>query len=669
MITIQGTIENLRAAEQLKQQILEIWPDLENDKEDRVLIHSGAYMPLGDVEDIDLVLIGLFKKEREIEPTWIKEFKGEKDSAKNLKKIKVHSFCIAIECKKKDSKSVRVNGTEVEVQIYGDWKSATHQNHQQRYALKNSLAREKIDLFITRSVFLTHNTIKHFESQNNINYQAHFQDHTFGDMIQRIMTFRKIEYVDGKKTTAIVRAKIGVFQHDFEEHIEKVFDSELFTIFEPTAIDRRKMESIKKIRAEDNHRKKWLEDIGKKQIVFRGRGGTGKTVFMFHIAYKKSTQEEKRSLILTYNHALITELKRLRMILQVGASDQGIKIDSVMSFMHKIWKKVFIDEKFSIFKYEKHIEDLVQFMKNNRDEFDACVYNLMTKFSDSFDFDHIFVDEGQDWFQSEVDILRHIYGHKNIVVAHGVAQLTRNFYEGKSREVSWQRGLPKSENQQHLLKRALRMKSKLAEFVIGLNEELGGYELEMEPNNTKEDEHDDQRVGGSIVVVEGDFFKDKKLNDQILSQSKKLGNENIDSLYCCSKNIKDKVNPVEKLREAGYLVWNGADEKERREIIKSNDTLRLVLFESCRGLEGWSVINLGFDDLWDQIYQKELKRAKSYSTDPEGEALIVARNWLLIPATRAIDTLILQIESKESKIGKHLHSMNEKGFIDDWIKA
>ena len=143
------------------------------------------------------------------------------------------------------------------------------------------------------------------------------------------------------------------------------------------------------------------------------------------------------------------------MILQVGASDQGIKIDSVMSFMYKIWKKVFIDEKFSIFTYEKHIEDLVQFMKNNRDEFDACVYNLMTKFSDSFDFDHIFVDEGQDWFQSEVDILRHIYGHKNIVVAHGVAQLTRNFYEGKSREVSWQRGLPKSENQQHLLNSVL----------------------------------------------------------------------------------------------------------------------------------------------------------------------------------------------------------------------
>ena len=88
MITIQGAQDNLRAAEQLKQQILEIWPDLENDKEDKILIHSGVYAPLGDVEDIDLVLIGLFKKDREIEPTWIKEFKGSKDSANNLKKIR-----------------------------------------------------------------------------------------------------------------------------------------------------------------------------------------------------------------------------------------------------------------------------------------------------------------------------------------------------------------------------------------------------------------------------------------------------------------------------------------------------------------------------------------------------------------------------------------------------
>tara|TARA_Y100001935_G_C17299110_1_gene508012 strand:+ start:261 stop:2252 length:1992 start_codon:yes stop_codon:yes gene_type:complete len=663
MINIQGVQQNLQAAQILKQQILEIWPDLETHKEDKILIHSGANMPAGKVEDVDLILIGLFKKPREIEPSWIKQTKEE---AENLKKIKVNSFCIAIECKNKDASMIRIKGTQVYVKnnFFGKANhNATEQNNNQRYALLESLKKEGIKgVFVSRSVFLTHNTLSQFKGRNNIQHLAQLSDSSFADMLQRTMLLRPILFTNTEKTEALVAARATWEDENYYlKMVEKIFYSDLFTTFEPTAIDRRKMESIKQLRAEDKHRKKWLDDIGKKQIVLRGRGGTGKTVLMFHMAYKKCIEEGKRSLILTYNKTLIAEMKRLRMLLQIGSGDEGLQINSVMSFIYRIWRECCEDHPLFLEKYDENLDEIMNLIKNDKHKFEEHILRLMEKRPEYFDFNYVFIDEGQDWRQKEVEILRSIYGHKNIIVAHGIAQLTRDFLDMKTREVNWEKNVPVQEYQLHPLKRALRMKSKLADFVIGLNEELGGYPLDMEPNSS--------RKGGNVLVIEGDYFKDNDINEKILINSNKLGNENIDSLFCCSHKVKKKINPVEKLRNFDYEVWDGSDEEDKKSFPRSNDVLRFVLFEGCRGLEGWSVVNLGFDDLWEQIYEKELERAKSYSTDPEGEALITARNWLLIPATRAIDTLVLQIESKESKIGKHLYSMKEKGFIDDWIKA
>tara|TARA_Y100000816_G_scaffold276209_1_gene245167 strand:- start:435 stop:2423 length:1989 start_codon:yes stop_codon:yes gene_type:complete len=662
MINIQGVQENLQAAQILKKQILEIWPDLESHKEDKILIHSGANMPAGEVEDVDLILIGLFKKPREIEPSWIKQTKEE---AKNLKKIKVDSFCIAVECKRKDTSMVTIKGTEVWVKNNFKEKQADHnatrQNDKQKVALMKSLTIEGIRIFVSRSVFLTHNTLSQFEGRNNIQHLAQFSDSSFADMLQRIMLPRPIIFNNPEKTQALITARVKYNEDNYLEMVERAFYSDLFTIFEPTAIDRWKMESIKQLRAEDKHRKKWLDDIGEKQIVLRGRGGTGKTVLMFHMAYKKCIDEGKRSLILTYNKTLIAEMKRLRMLLQIGSGDEGLQINSVMSFIYKIWRECCEDHPFFLEKYDENLDEIINLIKNEKHKFEEHILKLMEKQPEHFDFNYIFVDEGQDWRQKEVEILRSIYGHKNIIVAHGIAQLTRDFLDMKTREVNWEKNVPTDEYQLHPLKRALRMKSKLADFVVGLNEELGGYPLDMEPNSS--------RKGGNVLVIEGDYFKDNDVNEEILDNSKKLGNENIDSLFCCSHKVKKKIYPVEKLRNFNYEVWDGSDDEEKKLFPKSNDVLRFVLYEGCRGLEGWSVVNLGFDDLWEQIYEKELERAKSYSTDPEGEARITARDWLLIPATRAIDTLVLQIESKESKIGKHLYSMKEKGFIDEWIKA
>ena len=249
MIVIQGVQENLKAAKVLEKQILDIWPDLEDDKDDIILIHSGANMPAGDVEDVDLILIGLFKKPKEIEPSWIKETKKE---AEKLKKIFVDSFCIAVECKDKDISMVEIRGTEVWVKKkFSDKKpnfNATRQNDKQRYALLNSLDIEGIKLWVSRSVFLSRNSLSQFKGRKNIQYLTQLKDSCFSDMLQRTMLQRSINLLNPQKTQALITARYKYDDKNYLKSVEKALHCELFSTFEPTAIDRRKMESIKKLR-------------------------------------------------------------------------------------------------------------------------------------------------------------------------------------------------------------------------------------------------------------------------------------------------------------------------------------------------------------------------------------------------------------------------------------
>ena len=52
----------------------------------------------------------------------------------------------------------------------------------------------------------------------------------------------------------------------------------------------------------------WLEDLGARRILLKGRGGVGKTVILLQMAYRAYDRSGQRSLILTFNKALVADM-------------------------------------------------------------------------------------------------------------------------------------------------------------------------------------------------------------------------------------------------------------------------------------------------------------------------------------------------------------------------
>ena len=81
----------------------------------------------------------------------------------------------------------------------------------------------------------------------------------------------------------------------------------------------------------------WINDIGNKQLLFQGRGGTGKTAILLSLAWRLWKTKGARILVLTYNRALAADMNRLLtlmgMIDEVGAP--LIKVQTVHSFLYR----------------------------------------------------------------------------------------------------------------------------------------------------------------------------------------------------------------------------------------------------------------------------------------------------------------------------------------------
>src|SRR5882672_542576 len=93
----------------------------------------------------------------------------------------------------------------------------------------------------------------------------------------------------------------------------------------------------------------------------------------------------------------------------------------------------------------------------------------------------------------------------------------------------------------------------------------------------------------------------------------------------------------------GQEVWDGTAEDIRTSYPTSVKQLRIIQYDSCRGLEGWITINLGLDAFYE--HKKSLWHPPAVSepgvfADDPAQAHLFAARWVMIPMTRAIDTLV-----------------------------
>ncbi len=643
MIQILGANEGQehRSAEKLKGEFQKIWPDLEQNSHDRLLLFVGYRIHSARVKEIDIVIVADFGEPRSIEcPSG---------------PLYVSNFVILLEVKGQDGRNVEFSGGNANVRYPDRWHSASEQSDNQLHAFKKHLKQSAIPIgYISNLILFTQ--LRHSDLPEG-NFIA--SNSTVNQILEEVLRQDNLFRRRGPKNRTLRVAT--------RENLEKL--DKKFRSIQPTPLDRKKMDRI----ASDAWRRRWLDDIGQKQVIIRGRAGTGKTIALMQLADHAFRRQNKRSLLITYNKALVADLKRLKQLMGIpnGVDGAGIEIMTIHKLIFELANDMPI-------QYTEFLDEFREIKNQICSYFDEEVFTrddldrLRHQKPRIYDFDIVFVDEGQDCPDDEVKIIRWLFGVKNIVIADGVDQYVREQSQS-NKKMGWDRSLPTNDFVRRNLKKGVRMKYNLSLFMADIAWECFGlHNWDVEPV--------DEAIGGRVLVYEGDLASRPDIFKELCSEARSEGNFPIDMLACvppsfCPRDPSgENISRVaQNYRQSGIQYWDGSSKKVRENPPTSRDQLRIVQYESCRGLEGWTVLNFGFDELWDTKFRQGI-RATSLEAeavlDPKDYARKFAGQWLMIPLSRAIDTLVINVGTEDTELKRTLKSIFAGGGHDclEWIK-
>ena len=655
MIDIFGVKEGkeFEAAAHLREQILAVWPDLAQSADDHLKIFVGLKLYGYRIEDIDLVVIGHFAKPRSFDVEY--KFYPRDGEPFIPRRAAIKNFILVIEAKSHDATGVKFDDKIVSVRYvrggHTVWEPVTEKNRQQMFEFKHYLAEHGARTYVQDLIYFSG------LRENDLPQRPH---NYFGVDA----SFERILNILGQVSAPRHHRRDVMISFGTDEVFDALFSTgfPLLQTLEPTPLDRRRMDRIVKVALPET----WLDDLGHKQVIIRGRGGVGKTVILLQMAYRAFDREHLRSLVLTYNRALVTDMRRTMALLGVPRSIEsgGICIDTVHAFIGRLMHGLGIIQNYDHFleSYEEHKNVLLEYI-NSEAVSQADIDELISMNPTDFLWDTVFVDEGQDWPTNEIEILRAVYTPQRIAVADGVDQYVRNSV------ADWSTGISREYIQPHRLTRCLRMKANLALFVIDYANALGlrGWDLEPNPDAN----------GGRVLIVEGDLARQTTIYDEVCADAAKLGNYPIDLLACVPPSLVNhevaEVSslPARVLVAADRKVWDATSMDVREHFPTDRDALRIVQYDSCRGLEGWTVINYAYDELWEYKYKQWLSTQRKQNDlfdTPEDQAKVYASRWSMIPITRAIDTLVINVSTESGPIKAALEKIQtQRSDFVSWI--
>jgi len=657
MIEIVGVGEGkeFEAAIHLRKKILAVWPNLGQHPDDHVKIFVGLKLYGHPIEDIDLLVVGHFAEPRPFDVEY--KFYPRDGDPFVPRQASIRNFALVIEAKSHDATGVRFDDKVASVR-YGRggrsaWECVTEKNRQQMFEVKKYLARSGVTrLYVQDLIFFSG------LRESDLPKRPH---NCFGIDA----SFERVLNILGQVSSPQHNNRRVIISFGADEVFEAILspESPLLQTLEPTPLDRRRMDRIAKAALPDT----WLDDLSRKQIVIRGRGGVGKTVILLQMAYRAYDRSQMRSLVLTYNKALVADMRRTMALLGVPRQIEkgGISVETVHVFIGRLMHELGIIQNYDDFleSYEKHKETLLDYIRSKTVS-QADLDELIGNNPDDFLWDVVFVDEGQDWPSNEIEILRAIYQPERIVIADGVDQYVR------SSVADWSSGIAQDRLQPRRLRRCLRMKANLAHFVSDCADALSLQNWDLEPNPDAN--------GGRVIIVEGDLTGQTAIFDQVCAEAAELGNYPVDLLACvppslvCHDEDGTYSLPGRTIRENGGIVWDASSADVREYYPTDRDALRIVQYDSCRGLEGWTVINYAFDAFYEYKYKQWLAAPQDLGGlfDTEDElASAFAAQWAMIPLTRAMDTLVINISHAPSRLKDALTKVYEQrsDFVE-WIR-
>ena len=298
------------AAEILGRLASDAYPQLERSNQIVLEIFPSVQCYGQKTQDIDLLV-------------FFADYRSEQQLSKTKNGRLVHSFCAAIEVKGHNPESVRFNGANCSVTYNGERHDVSSQSEKQKHSVRKYIERNSKNgraPWITNLIWLTRlpkSAIPVIES-NILG-----SDSTWVDFVEAI------SLLQGTNNRAILQT-FSARSYLFE--VSSIFSRRI----EASKIDRKRLEVITKS-VLDRSRQQYAAKIGQQLLIFRGRGGTGKTVRLIRIAYQAYDESGLRVLLLTYNKALVSDLRRLLALLGVqdAIGEGSIAVKTIHSFMYE----------------------------------------------------------------------------------------------------------------------------------------------------------------------------------------------------------------------------------------------------------------------------------------------------------------------------------------------
>lgn len=367
-----------------------------------------------------------------------------------------------------------------------------------------------------------------------------------------------------------------------------------------------------------------LDDINRNEsnTVIKGRAGTGKTLLLLKEALNLAEDPENELMFLTYNHALLNDIKKL-----VGYFPSGKLTNNNFKTIDSFFQGLML-------KY-KIIETSINPDKSSdyRREYRNALKLLYDKVTDKQNEiispvpTHFLIDEAQDLSEYEKEILCYLYPASSILAAEGIDQLERN---DNAPEWTMTRIVP--------LGSCRRMFSNVAMFVNNLAERL------------QCDWHVDCRQafpGGKVMILDN---YDKEIHDELLERQRKHGCDDYDMLMLVGRQHSCYQNMLDSIEE----IYDGRYQENRKNEPCDNQP-RLYYYQSCRGVEGWTVVCLGLDTYYEEeLIKKETSLRNAQLVNARKKVQTDTALKMMTPLTRAIHTLVIVLSGKDNNFSKAL---------------
>ncbi|GAA4851010.1 UvrD-helicase domain-containing protein [Algivirga pacifica] len=301
---------------------------------------------------------------------------------------------------------------------------------------------------------------------------------------------------------------------------------------------------------------------------------------------------------------------------------------------------------------------------------------------------YLLIDEAQDWNPIEREIIYTIFGHKRIIISDGLQQqLVKS-----QKYLDWtsfkQQKIP---THPFSLNKSFRQKINLSNFQNSFAKHFNinwniksddrlqkGRIIISTLSFSKAMYHSLQEVGKRHDCDHHDsiiFLAPHTLTDKVKNELALLNNDNDVILEDTIDQRRFKYK-IEWETEWETKIWDGTEvidnyESKKPLPLPKNGEHRVYNYESCRGLEAWTSVCLDMDVFYSNKvahYRKD-DTTNALFEDHASSARKYAANWCLIAMSRAVDTLFISIENKNSEFATILREITrDMGESVKWIE-